>query len=164
MNQAKNDRSDSLLFTPIELRSVRLRNRIVSPRASIRASGARIHRNPFGLTMAALLIVAATQAEARGFYRKDTYTVKDLIWCLDARPPPLDSPCMDYALGVAELVRHGEVRLKGKPVCWPASEPVTRVRVFEIFMRREKLRKWDPSSPAASFIATMIAEAYPCKK
>jgi hypothetical protein len=111
-----------------------------------------------------LLIVSATHAEAQGLYRTDQFTVKDLFWCLDARPPPIDSPCMDYALGVADLVRVGEVRFKGQRVCWPKGEPMTRARVFDILMNRDRLDKWDPATPAVSAVATALAEAFPCHK
>ncbi len=116
-----------------------------------------------GLT-AVWLIASATHVEAQGLYRKDQFTVKDLHWCLDARPPPIDSPCMHYLLGVADLVRVGEVRFKDKPICWPEGEPMTRIRVFDIVMNRDRLNKWDPGTPAVSAAAAALAEAFPCDK
>jgi hypothetical protein len=67
-------------------------------------------------------------------------------------------------LGIADLVRLGEVRFKGTRVCWPKSEPVTRRRVFDIVMKRDRLTKLDPSAPAVAFIVAALAEAFPCRK
>jgi len=113
---------------------------------------------------ALLLIASATQAAAGGPYRKDQFTVADLRWCLAARPPPIESHCMDYALGAADMVRLGEVRFRNKRICWPEGEPMTRRRIFDIVMKPEQLDKWDPATPAITAIATALAEAFPCDK
>ena len=112
----------------------------------------------------ALLIISGVHVEAQGLYRKDQYTVKDLLWCLSLNLPPIDSECMEYILGITDLVRVGEVRFKGKPICLPQREPMTRRRVFDIVMKHERLEKWDPGAPAAAFIATTLAERLPCNK
>jgi len=118
----------------------------------------------FSLALVALLLASAAHVKAQGIWAPVKYRVKDLLWCLNLRLPTIDSPCADYMLGVADLVRLGEVRFKGKRVCWPKGEPMTRRRVFGIVMKREKLTKWDPRAPAVAFIVSALAEAFPCKK
>jgi len=136
-----------------------------APGTSIGQRPAMVSRFLSLLAVVALLIASGTYVEANRFYRKDKFTVEDLLWCQKhSRPPSLDTPCMDYMLGVADLVHFGEVRFKGKRVCRPKTEPLTRERLLSIVMKRERLTKWDPRAPAAAFIVSALAEAFPCKK
>lgn len=117
-----------------------------------------------GLAATLFLLASGTNVAAQGPYSEDrNYTVKDLIWCLNARPPPIQT-CGFYVSVVADVVRFSDVRYMGKRICWPKSEPMKRQRVFSMVMKRERLGKWDPSAPAVVFIISALAEVYPCKK
>ena len=124
------------------------------------------------LAVVALILVSAAYAEAQGekysveewrkrFFHKDNYTVADLHWCLLAKKKV---PCATFIQGVADAARLDGFRYKGKSLCWPKGAPVPLSQVVGIVMREERLLKWTPRDPAAAFILSALAEAYPCKK
>jgi hypothetical protein len=95
------------------------------------------------------------------FYHKDNYTVADLHWCLLAKKMGY---CEIFIHGVADAARLDGFRYEGKGLCWPKGEPVPLSQIVGIVMKEKRLLKWTPRDPAAAFILSALAEAFPCKK
>ncbi len=112
------------------------------------------------LAVTAMLLASSAHAEANRFYHKDNYTVADLHWCLLAKKT---GRCATFILGVADAARLDGFRYKGKPLCWPKGAPVPQSQLMGIVMKEERLLKWTPRDPAADYILSALAEAYPCK-
>ncbi|MDH3234300.1 MAG: hypothetical protein OEQ29_12345, partial [Alphaproteobacteria bacterium] len=70
---------------------------------------AMVCRFASGLAATLLLLASGTNVAAQGTYSEDRkYTVKDLTWCLNARPPPIQT-CGFYVSVVADVVRISDV-------------------------------------------------------